>query len=64
VNTVSHQLLNQARAILASSRHTAHLARNRIRGSRARLSESGDAVVAAASCITAARSRLGRGQRL
>jgi hypothetical protein len=63
VDTVSQELLNRAKALLDSSRQTARLARKRIDGSRALLSESGDAVVATASAITAARSALRGDQR-
>jgi len=51
-------VVNQAKRQLAASRKTALLARRRITGSRARLSQSGDTVVAAASHIGAARSAL------
>jgi len=56
-------LLRQAKQKLAASRRTARLARRRITGSRKRLSQSGDTVVATASRITKARSALGRNQR-
>jgi hypothetical protein len=56
-------LVSQAKEILASSRRTARLARRRITGSRERLSQSGDTVVATASRITEARSALGGNQR-
>ena len=48
----------QAKRQLATSRKTALLARSRITGSRERLSQSGDTVVASASRIGAARSAL------
>jgi hypothetical protein len=51
-------LVSQAQRQLATSRKTARLARSRITGSRERLSQSGDIVVAAASQIGAARSAL------
>ena len=63
VNTASQHLVIQAKEILATSRRTARLARNRISGSRKRLSQSGDTVVATASRISAARSTLQRRQR-
>ena len=57
-------LLTQAKAILASSRRTAQLARSRISDSRERLSQSEDTVVATASRITEARFTLrGRNHR-
>ena len=54
-------LVTQAKAILASSRRTAQLARSRISDSRERLSQSEDTVVATASRITEARFTLGGG---
>jgi len=56
-------LVSQSKEILASSRRTARLARSRITGSRERLSQSGDTVVATASRITAARSTIDGNQR-
>ena len=63
VNTASQHLVIQAKEILATSRRTARLARNRISGSRKRLSQSGDTVVATAACISAARAALGNNYR-
>jgi len=51
-------IVSQAKKLLADSREAARLARTRITGSRKRLSQSGDTIVATASCITEARSRL------
>ena len=48
--------------MLSSSRETARLARSRITGSRKRLSQAGDTVVAAAANISAARSAIQRRQ--
>jgi hypothetical protein len=56
-------IVSQAKKLLATSRKTARLARTRITDSRKRLSQSGDTVVATASCITEARSTLQRHQR-
>jgi hypothetical protein len=51
-------LVTQAKTILGSSRRTAQLARSRISGSRERLAQSGNNIVAAAAQITEARSTL------
>lgn len=63
VSGVMHQLVSQARRILDSSRETARLARSRITGSRKRLSQAGDNVVASAASISAARSAMQRRPR-
>jgi hypothetical protein len=53
-------LLRAARKVLASSQATAGRARSRIHGSRKRLSQTGDTVIATASRIGAARFALAK----
>ena len=53
-------LLREARKVLASSQATARCARSLIDGSRQRLSQTEDTVIATASRIGAARSTLAK----
>ena len=49
--------------MLARSRATARLAKNRIRGSRKRVSQTEDMIVSTASVVSATRSAIGQTPR-